>query len=178
MLTHMKCPWASLTVFFPAYNEAEALPGLIDRALEVLEEIGPSDYEVIVIDDGSSDGTAAIADDYAAKNKRVRVVHHPRNLGYGAALNSGFAAARCEWVVYTDGDGQFDLGDITKFFAPSGRVDVVLGNRRQRRDHWGRKFNAWAWTALVGLILGLSVRGLDCGFKLFKTDKVRKLGAL
>ncbi len=174
----MKCPWTSLSVFFPVFNEAEALPGLIEHALEVLGSMGLDNYEVIVVDDGSSDGSGDIADGYARRNPKVRVVHHPRNLGYGAALESGFAAATCEWVAYTDGDGQFDLADLAQFYAPSTRVEVVLGYRRQRNDHLGRRLNAWLWGRLVQLILGLAVRDLDCGFKLFRTQRLRNLGSI
>jgi glycosyltransferase involved in cell wall biosynthesis len=177
MLRLMKCPWISLSVFFPVFNEVEALPQLIERALSVLGEMGLGEYEVIIVDDGSSDGSGRVADAYAAKNSRVRVVHHARNSGYGAALASGFGAARYEWVAYTDGDGQFNLADIRKFYEASTRVDVVLGYRRRRNDHVGRRINAWAWSLLVRLILGLRVRDLDCGFKLFRTAQVRKLGA-
>ncbi|HEX3081723.1 MAG TPA: glycosyltransferase family 2 protein [Candidatus Saccharimonadia bacterium] len=174
----MKCPWKSLSVFFPVFNEAEVLPDLVHRALEVLEGFDLEAYEVIVIDDGSADASGKIADGLAMANKHVRVVHHERNMGYGAALSSGFAAARYDWVVYTDGDGQFDLSDLARFFEGSQRADAVLGYRRERQDHLGRKLNAWLWGGLVRLVLGLKVRDVDCGFKLIKTDRVRGLGTL
>lgn len=167
-----------MSVFFPVYNEAEALPGLIDRALIVIDGLGLADFEVIVVDDGSTDGTGDIADHIALRNPRVHVIHHPRNLGYGSALVSGMAAAHYDWTVYTDGDGQFDLADITRFFEATTRVDAVLGFRIRRNDHFGRRFNAWVWGRLVELILGLNVRDLDCGFKLFRTERLHKLGSL
>jgi glycosyltransferase involved in cell wall biosynthesis len=178
MLELMKSPWQNLSVFFPVYNEAAALPGVIERSLKVLEGLELNDYEIIVVDDGSSDGTAAIAGRYAKQNPHVRVVHHVENQGYGAALVSGFQAAKFDWVVYTDGDGQFDLGNITRFVEPSARADAVLGYRRQRSDNVMRKINAWAWGWLVYGILGLKVRDLDCGFKLIKTERLRKIGSL
>jgi glycosyltransferase involved in cell wall biosynthesis len=162
----------------PVYNEAEALAGVVERGLDVLADLGLHEYELVVVDDGSTDDTGRIADEYARKNPHVRVIHHPENRGYGAALVSGFEAARYEWVAYTDGDGQFDLADIRRFFEPSRRVDVVLGARRERNDHLGRKLNAWIWGQVVGIILGLRVRDLDCGFKLFRTNRVRSLGLL
>jgi glycosyltransferase involved in cell wall biosynthesis len=178
MLIFMKCPWNSLSVFFPVYNEVEALPQLIERSLDVLGSLGLAAFEIIIVDDGSSDGSAKVADTFAKADPRVRVIHHKQNLGYGAALVSGFGAAAYEWVAYTDGDGQFDLGDIRKFFDPSTRVDVVLGYRRSRNDHWGRRFNAWLWGQVVGLTLGITVKDLDCGFKLFRTARVKGLGPL
>jgi glycosyltransferase involved in cell wall biosynthesis len=178
MLTGMNCPWTSLSIFFPVLNEAGALPGLLDRAIEVLDGYRLDSYEIIVVDDGSTDGTPQLADRYAHLHKQVRVVHHPTNLGYGAALQSGFKAAQYEWVGFTDGDGQFDLANLERFFDPSTRVDVVLGYRRKRHDHFGRKLNAWLWGKLVATLLNLHVRDLDCGFKLIKTQKLRQLGPL
>ena len=178
MLRPMNLPWKSLSVFFPVWNEGEALPGVIERALRAMEGLGLADYEVIIVNDGSTDNTAAITQRWAARNKHVRVVNHAQNLGYGAALSSGFAAARYEWTAYTDGDGQFDLKDISRFIEPATRVDVVLGYRRKRNDHFGRSANAWVWGRLVRIVLGLEVRDLDCGFKVFRTDRVRNLGKL
>ena len=178
MLGHMKSPWVSLSVFFPVFNEVTALPGVIERGLAVLATMGLDNYEVIIVDDGSTDGTGGVAEEYARTDEHVRVVRHARNLGYGAALVSGFKAARYEWVAYTDGDGQFDFDDIGRFIESSSRVDVVLGYRRRRNDHLGRRFNAWAWGRAVRVILGLRVRDLDCGFKLFRTKRVRGLQPL
>lgn len=178
MLGGMKTAWPSLSVFFPVYNEAEALPQVVERALAVLQRLAIAEYELIIVDDGSGDATGRIADELAQSNAHVVVVHHKVNQGYGAALSSGFRAARYEWVAYTDGDGQFDLADIERFVEPSARADVVLGYRRQRHDHFGRILNAWLWSNLVWAILGLKVRDLDCGFKLFRTERVRDLGSL
>lgn len=178
MLNYMKTPWVSLSVFFPVFDEVEALPGVIERALSVLASMELEDYEVIVVNDGSTDGTDGVADEYARRDAHVRVVHHERNLGYGAALVSGFGAARYQWVAYTDADGQFDLGNIERFIEPSERVDVVLGYRRRRSDHIGRRLNAWVWGRVVRVILDLDVRDLDCGFKLFRTERVRGLQPL
>jgi glycosyltransferase involved in cell wall biosynthesis len=170
--------WRNLSVFFPVLNEAAALPGVLDGALEVLENMDLEAFEIIVVDDGSTDTTAAIAADYARRKSQVRVVRHKQNLGYGAALTSGFEAAKYDWVVYNDGDGQFNLNDLKRFAEPSQKADVVLGYRESRHDHWGRKLNAWLWGLAVWAIIGLKVRDLDCGFKLFRTERVRKLGRL
>jgi glycosyltransferase involved in cell wall biosynthesis len=122
----MMHPWKSLSVFFPIYNEAEALPGVVSSALVVLNKLTLEEYELIIVDDGSTDGSSNIADQIALINDRVRVVHHKRNLGYGAALRTGFKEARFDWIAYTDGDGQFDFDEIRRFMEPSTRVDVVL----------------------------------------------------
>ncbi len=101
----------SISVFFPCYNEQDNVTRTVEQALAVLEKAG-ADFEVIIVDDGSSDATGQIADEIAARNSRVKVVRHPANLGYGAALKSGFKAATKELVFYTDGDGQFDIGEM------------------------------------------------------------------
>ena len=178
MLSAMKSPWSSLSVFFPAFNEEDALPGVVLNAKKVLQKLGIRQYEIIIVDDGSSDASGQIAEDLARNDSQVKVIHHPTNLGYGAALSSGFKAARYEWVVYTDSDGQFDLADIERFADSASRVDVVLGRRHHRNDHKGRQLNAWLWGRIVNLILGLDVRDIDCGFKLFRTVRVRDLGSL
>jgi glycosyltransferase involved in cell wall biosynthesis len=178
MLMIMKTPWRNLSVFFPVFNEAQALPEVIGRATAVLERLELDAYEIIIVDDGSIDESGHIADQLAARDSHISVVHHPENRGYGAALVSGFGAAQYEWVTFNDGDGQFDLSNLDRFFEPSTRVDVVLGYRRHRHDHFGRKLNAWLWTRLVWGILGLKVRDLDCAFKLFRTERVRNVGVL
>lgn len=170
----MATPVTSLSVFFPVYNEAEGLAALVERSLGVLDGFDGLDYELILIDDGSTDKSAAIADGLVHQYPRVQVVHHPSNQGYGAALVSGFAAASKEWLFYTDGDGQFDLADLAPFFEAAASYDAVLGYRINRQDHFGRKLNAWLWSRLVSIILGLKVRDLDCAFKLIRTSQVRR----
>ncbi len=178
MLVNMESPWSSLSIFFPAYNEAAVLPGVIERAVATLERLGPKDYELIIVNDGSSDDTVHVAEELAVRFPKVRLVSHPANRGYGAALITGFQSATKEWVVFTDGDGQFRLDDLERFWAPSEQYDVVLGYRRSRRDHLGRMLNARLWSWAVWLILGVKVQDLDCGFKLFRTSSVRSLGEL
>ncbi len=101
----------SISVFFPCYNEQDNVARTVEQTLDVLEKLGV-DFEVIIVDDGSSDSTGQVADEIASRNNRVKVVHHPTNLGYGSALQSGFKAATKELVFYTDGDGQFDINEM------------------------------------------------------------------
>lgn len=175
MLLLMEAPWRSLSVFYPAFNESAILVGLLDHAHEVLDGMGIKHYEIIIIDDGSTDSTPQLLAEYMRLHPRVRVVRHEQNRGYGAALVSGFAAAQYDWVVYTDSDGQFDLADLAKFAEASKRSAAVVGFRRRRSDHAGRRFNAWLWARAVEAILGLKVRDLDCGFKLLRRDVLRQL---
>ena len=160
-------PGIGISVFFPCHNEEGALESLTRQALHILTSIS-RDYEVIIVDDGSTDDTAEIADRLARENEHVRVVRHPVNRGYGAALQSGFRAATREWVFYTDGDGQFDITQLPELLPFIPDYDIVTCYRLNRRDPWPRRLNGWAWSKLVGLLLGLKLRDIDCAFKLYR----------
>jgi glycosyltransferase involved in cell wall biosynthesis len=172
----------SISVFFPCYNEQANVARVAEQAVRVLEGLG-ADYEVIIVDDGSADATGRLADEIAAGNDRVRVVHHERNLGYGAALQSGFRAARKELVFYTDGDGQFDIGEMPALLPLMNDYDIVSCYRMNRRDNVVRKINGWLWTKVTGLVFSLKVRDVDCAFKLYRRSifdriKMESTGAL
>jgi len=172
----------SISVFFPCYNEQDNVRRTAEQAIGVLEKL-KADYEVIIVDDGSSDATGQIADGIASQNSRVKVVHHPTNRGYGAALQSGFKAATKELVFYTDGDGQFDMKEMPPLLPLIKQYDIVSCYRLNRQDNLTRKINAWCWTKLVCLLFGLRIRDIDCAFKLYKReifDKIKlvSLGAL
>jgi len=157
----------SVSVFFPCYNEQDNLGRTVENALAVLEKLN-ADFELIIVDDGSRDRTGQIADEIARRNSRVKAVHHQRNLGYGAALRSGFKAATKELVFYTDGDGQFDMNEMSPLLPLMEQYDIVSCYRLDRRDPFIRKINGWAWTKLVCLLFGLKIRDIDCAFKLYK----------
>ena len=159
----------SLSVFFPCYNEQDNVGQTTQRAVEVLEEL-EADYEIILVNDGSADQTGARADAIAAGNNRVRVVHHPQNMGYGAALQSGIRAAKKELIFFTDGDGQFDIGEIKLLLPLIEQNDIVCGYRLDRKDPFMRKLNGYMWTRLVNLLFGMNIRDIDCAFKLFRTE--------
>jgi len=157
----------SISVFFPCYNEQGNIAGVVQKALAVLEKLN-ADFEVIIVDDGSIDDTGKIADELAGENDRVKVVHHRTNLGYGAALQSGFKAATKELVFYTDGDGQFDIKEMPGLLGLMEQCDIVSCYRLNRQDNVVRKINAWCWTKLVCLLFGMKIRDIDCAFKLYK----------
>jgi len=164
----------SISVFFPCYNEQENVRRTVEKALEVLDKLNV-DFEVIIVDDGSSDDTSKIADEIAGKNSRVKVVHHQHNLGYGAALQSGFKTATKELVFYTDGDGQFDINEMPPLLSLMEQYDIVSCYRLNRRDPIIRKINGWCWTKLVCLLFGLKIRDIDCAFKLYKREIFDKI---
>jgi hypothetical protein len=163
----------SLSVVLPAYNEEEVIAETIH---EVVDTLTPwiRDFELIVVNDGSRDATGAILDTIAAANPRVRIIHHPVNRGYGAALVSGFEAAAKSLTFFMDSDGQFDIHDLGSFFPLIEQYDAVLGYRIDRQDTWMRKLNAWGWKMLVGMVLGVHVHDVDCAFKLYRGDFFRE----
>jgi glycosyltransferase involved in cell wall biosynthesis len=162
-----------LTFFFPAYNEEENVAETVRRALGEVGPLVDGRIEVLVVDDGSTDRTPAIADDLAAGDERVRV-HHQPNRGYGGALRSGFEHARGDLIAFSDGDLQFDLREIDRLLRrldePGRPVDVVIGYRIRRRDPPHRIFIAKTYNALVSAGFGLRVRDIDCAMKLFRRE--------
>jgi len=172
----------SISVFFPCYNEQGNITSVVEQTLDVLDKLN-TDFEVIIVDDGSSDDTGKIADELAGGNDRVKVVHHRTNLGYGAALQSGFKAATKELVFYTDGDGQFDIKEMPGLLDLMEHSDIVSCYRLNRQDNFMRRINGWCWTKLVCLLFGMKIRDIDCAFKLYKreifdTFKLVSTGAL
>ena len=162
-------PPVSISVFFPCYNEQDNVERTVNSALDVLENLR-ADFEVIIVDDGSSDDTGRIADEIAGRDTRVKVIHHQSNRGYGAALKSGFRDAKKELVFYTDGDGQFDIKEMPPLLSLMDNFDIVSCYRLDRRDPLIRKINGWAWTKLVGFLFGMKIRDIDCAYKLYKKE--------
>src|SRR6185312_15630570 len=162
-----------LSVVLPAYNEETVIANTIRRCVETLSALAP-DYEIIIVDDGSRDRTGQIADELAAANPRVRVIHNKPNRGYGGALIAGFQAVTKQLTFFMDSDGQFDIADIAQLliYREQG-YRAVLGYREQRRDAFLRLLNAKGWNVLVSLLLGLHIRDIDCAFKLYDTTLVR-----
>jgi glycosyltransferase involved in cell wall biosynthesis len=169
---------ARLSYFFPAHNEEANLEGLIEEALEVLPTLAET-FEIIAVNDGSRDRTAVIADDLTARHPGiVRAVHHPTNLGYGAALRSGFGAARYELVAFTDGDRQFrveDVGRLTARLAQADAPDAVVGYRIKRADPLIRTIYARAYRLANRIFFGLTVTDVDCACKLIRREAMEGL---
>ena len=157
-----------LTVFFPAYNDSGTIASMVIRAVQVAAELTP-DYEVIVVNDGSEDATATIADELARTYPRVRVVHHPRNRGYGGALQTGFRSATKELVFYTDGDAQYDPAELALLWANlTPEADMVNGYKISRSDPLHRIVIGRVYHHVVSLLFGLKMRDVDCDFRLMR----------
>jgi putative flippase GtrA len=159
----------SLSVVLPAYNEEQIIAETVSTALDVMNA-WEMDFEILVVNDGSTHRTGEIVAALVDENTRVRLVTHATNQGYGASLVSGFAAAAKELVFFMDSDGQFDIRDLEEFFPLIDTYDAVIGYRIDRQDSWMRKLNAWGWKQLIGWELGVHVRDVDCAFKLLHTE--------
>ncbi len=168
---------AALSYFFPAHDEEANLRGLVAEALVTLPALAET-FEIIIVDDGSRDATPAIADELAAADARVRVIHHQRNRGYGAALRSGFGAARHDLIAFTDGDRQFRVTDLTRLIDrfQQGGADAVVGYRIKRADPLIRILYARAYRFANRLFFGLRVADVDCACKLFRRDSLAGIG--
>lgn len=165
---------SSLSAFFPAYNEEENVAHLLEQALEHIPQYA-EEYEIIVINDGSLDNTKGIVQEIANRNSKVRLISHHTNLGYGAALKSGFAYARYDWVFFTDADLQFDLAELSTFLEYTDKFSAIIGYRKNRAEGFGRARNAFLFKVFVNLLFRVHVKDIDCAFKLFKRELIEPL---
>jgi len=158
----------SLTAFFPAYNDQHTIENIVRTSAAEMRKV-TNDFEVLVVDDGSKDETANILDRLAAELPFLRVIHHERNLGYGAALISGFMNAKKDLIFYTDGDGQYDVREMHNLLAQlKPTVDLVNGYKVKRADPWYRVWIGATYRAAMRFIFQLQIRDVDCDFRLFR----------
>jgi glycosyltransferase involved in cell wall biosynthesis len=166
----------SLSIFFPTYNEEANIRESVERTLDVVRN-SPyiSGYEILIINDGSSDGTKVVAGQLADQYAGVRVINHEKNKGYGAALKSGIAAAKMDYVFFTDADLQFDIVELQNLLVHVGQYPVVIGYRAPRQDPFMRLLNARVRNLLNRILFGLKVRDIDCAFKIFKRTEIQSI---
>ena len=157
-----------LTVFFPAYNDSGTIASMVIAAVRTAGRLTP-DFEVLVINDGSSDATAEVADELARLYPQVRIIHHEHNRGYGGALRSGFSAAAKEFIFYTDGDAQYDPREMAALWERmDDGVDLVNGYKISRSDPLHRILIGRIYHHTVKALFGLRVRDVDCDFRLLR----------
>jgi glycosyltransferase involved in cell wall biosynthesis len=161
----------NISVFFPAYNDAPSLPALIEKTFRVLEEHA-RDFEVIVVNDGSFDNTGEVLAQLQQRfGPRMSIVTHEVNCGYGGALRSGFAAATKDLVFYTDGDGQYDVGELPKLLDQMGpQVGLVNGYKLERNDPWHRIWIGNVYNRFARFLFRIRIRDVDCDFRLIRRE--------
>lgn len=164
-------PTVEISAVMPAFNEEANLEQSVGRMARALE-VNARGFEIIVVDDGSQDGSAALLERLRGAHPNLRVVRHPVNRGYGAALRSGFDAARFGWIFLMDADNQFDPAEVELLLARMADADIVAGYRKHRRDPRLRRLNAWAFFTMVRLLFGRLVRDVNCAFKLMRRDLI------
>lgn len=166
----------SLSIFFPAYNDAATIPSMVISAFLTVQRI-TNDFEIIVVNDGSKDHTAELLNELQRLYPQVRVITHPQNRGYGAALRTGFSSASKEWVFYTDGDAQYDPRELVKLVeALDPNIDVVNGYKIERSDPLHRIIIGKLYHHFVRMIFGFRLRDVDCDYRLVRRtifDKVQ-----
>lgn len=158
----------SFSIFFPMYNERENIQTTLGAALEAVPRLGFDDYEILIVDDGSRDGSAEIVARMAAQDPHIRLVRHPRNLGYGAALRTGFLSARCDVVFYTDSDLPVELAEIKRALPLLESADLVIGYRLDRHDTPRRAVYSRTYNFLMRGLFGVRVRDVNFSFKLIR----------
>ncbi|MCA9441511.1 MAG: glycosyltransferase family 2 protein [Candidatus Omnitrophica bacterium] len=164
----------SLTVFFPAHNEEENIGPLVRKTHETLNG-KVEDFEILAINDGSTDGTRMVLDELEKEIPEFRGVHHEINQGYGGAVQTGFRSATKDLVFFSDGDGQFDITEISLFLDAIDDYEAVLGFRKDRQDPFHRKVFAKCWGTLIRILFGIRVRDLDCAFKMFRREHIESI---
>ena len=164
----------SLSLVLPAHNEEDNIRMVVEQALDILP-LYTDTFEIIPVNDGSTDTTATILQRLAAENERVRPVSYKTNKGYGGALVSGFETTRYDYVMFMDADRQFDIADIASLAPFVGRFDIVAGFRMERSDPLIRRINAEVFNVAVRILFGVHLRDLDCAFKIFRGDQLRSL---
>jgi glycosyltransferase involved in cell wall biosynthesis len=165
---------SGLTIVLPAYDEAENLPDAVRYATEAAERCAV-EHEIVIVDDGSSDQTTAVAGELAAADPRVRLIVHAENRGYGEALRSGIAAARMPWILLIDADLQYDFADLEAFLAPAPSADLIVGWRILRQGTPRQRLSAAMWSRFVVGTFRLVVRDVDCGFRLGRRELLQSL---
>jgi len=164
----------SLSVFFPVYNEEANLEVLIEQALRIIPSLAKK-YELLIINDGSNDESLKIAKELSSKNKFLRVINHKFNRGYGEVLKTGIKNSQYEWIFWTDSDLQFDLAELANFIKESSKYEAIIGYRKKRVEGLRRYFNAGLFKLYIDLLFRIHVKDIDCAFKLFKADLLKKL---
>lgn len=169
----------SISVFFPAYNEEDNIKESVNSAVKILQEIAEN-WEIIVVNDGSTDKTNEVSESLSKENNRIRVISHDKNRGYGASLKTGFYNSKYPWICFTDADGQFDFSEITKLIEKqkSSNADLVIGYYLKRKVSFFTILSSKVWELIIFILFGLKVKDIDCGFKFISKKVIDKIDRL
>jgi len=165
-----------LSIILPAYNEESNIKKTVESVFDFIKNKGVESWEIIVVNDGSKDRTGDTVRDMTKSIPSLKLVEHFPNRGYGGALRAGFEASQMDWIFFMDSDGQFDIKEIELLMAQVDKgYDIVIGDRTNRNDPFIRKLNAFGWKVIITLFFGYLARDIDCAFKLFKRDILKKI---
>lgn len=164
----MKSNIRSLSIFLPAYNESENISKSVNALIRAIPD--SISFELIVVDDGSTDSTPQIVRNLIKNNDKIRLIRHRKNMGYGSAIATGLRASKKEWIFFADSDAQFDYRQIKKFINASNNYDMVIGYREKRADPFVRKLNSNIYNLCVKIIYRFWVKDVNCAFKLVKRE--------
>jgi glycosyltransferase involved in cell wall biosynthesis len=163
-----------LSIFFPFWNEEKNVEKVVADTIPVAEKVARK-WEIIMVNDGSSDNTAAICESLAKKNNNLSVITHSPNRGYGAALKEGFTNSKYNLVVFTDGDGQFNFSEVSKFIEKIDSCDMVIGYRKKRRDNLVRHVLMTLLKIWDFVFFRFYFKDIDCGFKMFRKETLQNI---
>jgi len=163
----------SISVILPIYNEDNNIYDVIKAIFKVLPSV-TDDFEVIAVDDGSIDRTKEILENLKSLDNRLKVIRHPKNMGYGVALCSGFKKAEKELIFTMDADRQFDISEIVKLIPYIKDYDIVAGFRIERSDSFYRRALGYCFNLIINILFGIKIKDINCGFKLYKRDFLQK----
>lgn len=163
-----------VSLFFPVFRDERSVRTVAEKAVKLLSELC-SDYEIIIVDDGSPDRSGELADDLAREHRSIRVIHHGKNLGYGAAVRSGLAASRFEYICLTDGDDEYEIEDFRKLLKLRDRYDLIITFRYKKIYSNTRIFVSWVYNKLLRLLFRMPFRDVSTGLRMIRKSVVEDL---
>jgi glycosyltransferase involved in cell wall biosynthesis len=164
----------NISLFFPVYHDETTVRKVTEKAITVLKNVAEN-YEIVIVDDGSPDRSGAIADEMAIEYPFVSVVHHPHNLGYGAAIKSGFAHVKYEWICFTDGDDEYDVFDLYKLIALKDFYDLIITFRYVKVYSGDRQIVSWIYNAILRGLFRTNYRDISTGLRLVRKSLIDQI---
>ena len=163
-----------ISLFFPVYNDERTVRIVADKALDLLAAVG-DEYEIIIVDDRSPDRAGEIADELAREHPCIRVIHHPRHLGYGAAVRTGLAACRHEYICFTDGDDEYEVMDFHRLLKLSDYYDLIITFRYRKIYSGARIFISWVYNKLLRFLFRTPFRDVSTGLRMVRKSVIEDI---